>query len=330
MSELTIKQLNEKVSDLALLIERQSKLIAETGEQLLQLQVKDVKTRMSALDAQPQQNIDLTDYINNDDIVQLVTELQTQLDNLEDRTIRRCHNSSIIESKELLAPLTNRDGDLPDFELPNTLQEFQNLEKIDIIRLAVFYEIIVPDQVTSLEQEGIVASSLQSGIVPGSTTVPGAVAESTTLPANDIVELAEQFDDIQTKLELNEIVQECEGFKKGWVQTFFPVAQEICFNEALRRRIKAMEGREESLAELWQYYVKVSEGPVKQKKVETTEKEIPKKVKTEVKEDERVTPVKQEEDQEQEESDEENTNQPTSTAQPKKKNNKKKGKGKKK
>lgn len=44
------------------------------------------------------------------------------------------------------------------------------------------------------------------------------------------------------ELELKEIVAECESYKKGWVQTFFPLAQEICFNEALRRRLKVLEG----------------------------------------------------------------------------------------
>ncbi|ODV67888.1 hypothetical protein HYPBUDRAFT_137740 [Hyphopichia burtonii NRRL Y-1933] len=62
------------------------------------------------------------------------------------------------------------------------------------------------------------------------------------------------------ELELKEIVQETELYKKGWVQTFFPVAQEICFNEALRRRLNAMDGRSKSLSVLWEYYVDLSEG----------------------------------------------------------------------
>lgn len=62
------------------------------------------------------------------------------------------------------------------------------------------------------------------------------------------------------EIELKEIVQECEVYKKGWVQQFFPVAQEICFNEALRRRLYSMDERSKSLSDLWQYYVEKSEG----------------------------------------------------------------------
>lgn len=61
------------------------------------------------------------------------------------------------------------------------------------------------------------------------------------------------------EMELKEIVQECETYKKGWVQQFFPVAQEICFNEALRRRLNAMDDRSKSLSNLWEYYVEKSE-----------------------------------------------------------------------
>ena len=57
------------------------------------------------------------------------------------------------------------------------------------------------------------------------------------------------------ELELQDIVKDVEGFKKGWAQTFFPTAQEICFNEALRRRLYAMDDRKQQLSELWHYHV---------------------------------------------------------------------------
>lgn len=53
------------------------------------------------------------------------------------------------------------------------------------------------------------------------------------------------------ELELREIVAETEQYKKGWSQTFFPLAQEICFNEALRRRLNAVDDRAGKLSELW-------------------------------------------------------------------------------
>ncbi|KAI3406660.2 sec66 [Candida oxycetoniae] len=55
------------------------------------------------------------------------------------------------------------------------------------------------------------------------------------------------------EIELKDIVVECESYKKGWSQTFFPLAQEICFNEALRRRMNAMDERFENLSQLWDY-----------------------------------------------------------------------------
>ncbi|KAI5965845.1 sec66 [Candida pseudojiufengensis] len=55
------------------------------------------------------------------------------------------------------------------------------------------------------------------------------------------------------ELELKEIVAETEQYKKNWSQTFFPLAQEICFNEALRRRINAIDDRALDLSTLWDF-----------------------------------------------------------------------------
>lgn len=74
-------------------------------------------------------------------------------------------------------------------------------------------------------------------------------------------DLFQQFN-IQVKfqeLEVKEIVQECEVYKKNWSQLFFKVAQEICFNEALRRRLFAINERAKDLAVLWDDYVEKSE-----------------------------------------------------------------------
>lgn len=73
-----------------------------------------------------------------------------------------------------------------------------------------------------------------------------------------------QFQAQFQELEIKEIVQECETYKKGWVQQFFPVAQEICFNEALRRRLAAMDERSKTLSIQWQYFVEQSESPKKE------------------------------------------------------------------
>lgn len=53
------------------------------------------------------------------------------------------------------------------------------------------------------------------------------------------------------ELEVQEIVMETEKYKKGWVPKFVPLLQEICFNEALRRRYNAIEDRKLNLLEQW-------------------------------------------------------------------------------
>lgn len=107
------------------------------------------------------------------------------------------------------------------------------------------------------------------------------------------------------ELELKDIVTECETYKKGWVQTFFPLAQEICFNEALRRRLKALDDRAETFSQLWETYADKSEKSLESaKKVES--KKTVEAVKAEETKDkvaeisEKVEDVKEEKEQEQE------------------------------
>ncbi len=59
---------------------------------------------------------------------------------------------------------------------------------------------------------------------------------------------------IQKKLievELSEVAMEAETYKKGWAQQLFPVCQETTMNEALRRRLNAIDSRKEKLAKEW-------------------------------------------------------------------------------
>ncbi|KAH3680900.1 hypothetical protein WICMUC_000043 [Wickerhamomyces mucosus] len=57
------------------------------------------------------------------------------------------------------------------------------------------------------------------------------------------------------ELEVQEIIRETEQYKKGWVQKFVPLLQEICFNEALRRRYAAIEDRKLDLLDKWEIEV---------------------------------------------------------------------------
>lgn len=149
MAGSSIEQLEEKVNSLSLLVERQAKLLAETGQQLVSLQVKDVKLRMSDLDAKKATGItheDLEDFVTNEDIVQLVGELQGQLDAIEDRNIRRVFNSQLSEDG-VISPVGNKNGELPEgVEFPKTLKDFTNIDNKSLIQLGVFYEYIVANE----------------------------------------------------------------------------------------------------------------------------------------------------------------------------------------
>jgi uncharacterized coiled-coil protein SlyX len=130
----------------ASLIERQAKMLAETGQQLVSLQVGDVKKRMSELDATP--NVDMDDYIKNEDIIQLVGELQGQLDLLEERNIARVLNYN----NDTIVPLTNKNGEFPvNLNFPGKLEDFVNINDEDLAKLGLFYELIMSnDQVNDL------------------------------------------------------------------------------------------------------------------------------------------------------------------------------------
>lgn len=53
------------------------------------------------------------------------------------------------------------------------------------------------------------------------------------------------------ELELNELAVEAEGLKKGWAQLFFGICQEVTMNEALRRRLDAIEERKGDILKEW-------------------------------------------------------------------------------
>lgn len=153
MSDLTIEQLNDKITNLTGIVEKQSALIGKTGQQLVEMQIKGVKKSINDMDnkAQPAKadDIDLSDYVTNDDIVQLVGELQGQLDGLEDRVTNRILNSKLVSGKEdgKILPLTNKDGELPPSDIfPKTVKEFKLLSKDNITSLAEFYELVVVNE----------------------------------------------------------------------------------------------------------------------------------------------------------------------------------------
>ncbi|PVH16049.1 60S ribosomal protein L2-A [Candidozyma duobushaemuli] len=122
---MSVEEVNKRVDELSALVQKQSEVIAKTGKQMMEYQVKDVKSRMASLNTeQPQQKIDTDEFATNDDLVQLVTELQNQLDFLEDRNVKR------------------------------TLGELKNLDAASLLQLCEFFELIVennnPEEVAEL------------------------------------------------------------------------------------------------------------------------------------------------------------------------------------
>ncbi|KAK6199530.1 uncharacterized protein RJT21DRAFT_47835 [Scheffersomyces amazonensis] len=153
-SATTIAQLEAKVAELVSYVEKQSKLIATTGQKVLDLEVKDIKTKLnSANTPQSSTKLNLDDYITNEDIVQLVTELQSSLDKIEERsTVRLFNNSTVKEDSDIIEVITNKDGDTPDLDtFPHTLGEFKKLNNVDLIQLGLFYEIITPPQIKDVD-----------------------------------------------------------------------------------------------------------------------------------------------------------------------------------
>lgn len=143
--ELTLGQLNEKFQELTAFVEKQSKLIGQTGKQLIEFQINDVKNKMSKSDGQGPP-VDTSDFVTNEDIIQLVGELQSQLDFLEERSIRRTFNVQLTSDDDMIAPITNKDGELPEDLFPKTLKDLKNLDRFQIVQLSEFYELIIPSQ----------------------------------------------------------------------------------------------------------------------------------------------------------------------------------------
>lgn len=155
---MSVEELSKRVDALSSFVEKQAKMIGKTGEQLVSMQVQNVKELMAG-GSKPQ--VDMDDYITNDDIVQLVGELQSQLDGLEERTTRRMFNCqlSVEDDGGHIAPISNKDGEFPGEGFPDTVGQFKKLGKQIVIELCRFYEIIrqelpenfQPDQVESEE-----------------------------------------------------------------------------------------------------------------------------------------------------------------------------------
>lgn len=142
------EDIHQKINELSARVQKQSEVIAQTGKQLIEMQVRNVKNSMALTDPKPQA-IDTEDFVTNEDIVQLVGELQSQLDYLEDRTVRRAFNTHIDGSSATsskIAPLSNRYGEPAPPEYPATVEDLQNISPDNLLLLAEYYELIVDNE----------------------------------------------------------------------------------------------------------------------------------------------------------------------------------------
>jgi hypothetical protein len=143
------EDLQKQIDDLKAQLVKQTGVIAKTAQQVLSMQVQDTKKKMDAvpnpltLASSGNPNIDTSDFATNEDLVQLVGELQGQLNLLEQKSVLRTVNAHQNQDTDIVVPLPNLDGDLPDSEVfPHSIAEFKALADDTIVFLCKFYQLL--------------------------------------------------------------------------------------------------------------------------------------------------------------------------------------------
>lgn len=180
-AEPTIESLQKDVANLTALLHRSSKAIAETGQRVMKIELAQERSAVNAIPSDPlglnaggstQQQRKASAAggddeenapVGSEDLVELVTELQGQLDLLDVRSTRRSANTTKTDDAEGIAALPGPDGviptdllpqggddqedglaDLPEF--PRTLGEFKALPDTHIDFWLKYYELLPPDE----------------------------------------------------------------------------------------------------------------------------------------------------------------------------------------
>jgi hypothetical protein len=143
------EDLQKQIDDLKTQLVKQTGIIAKTAQQVLSMQVQDTKKKMDAvpnpltLASGGNSNIDTSDFATNEDLVQLVGELQGQLNLLEQKSVLRTVNAHQNQDTDIVVPLPNLDGDMPDSEVfPHSIAEFKALADDTIVFLCKFYQLL--------------------------------------------------------------------------------------------------------------------------------------------------------------------------------------------
>ena len=143
MASKDIIALQKRIDALEAIVQKQNLLIGKTGKNMLEMQIEKTKSDLNRYPNSSKGGLDSGDVATNEDLVQLVAELQGELNNIEERSIRRMANAGKVKPTDSIAPLLNADGDVPtvqDSWFPKTVQEFEKLTDMELFRLAKFYE----------------------------------------------------------------------------------------------------------------------------------------------------------------------------------------------
>lgn len=143
MTATDVQELKKRIESLETLVKRQNLLIGKTGQSMMELQVSRQRSDLANFQTSKGSSLDTGDVATNNDLVQLVAELQGELNNMEERSIRRLANTSKTKPDDNIAPLLNGDGDIPNVKdswFPKTIKEFETLTDVALFRLAKFYE----------------------------------------------------------------------------------------------------------------------------------------------------------------------------------------------
>lgn len=145
MTEPTLKDLQVQIDGLKNMVAKQRKVITETAEQVLRIQVNDTKQKMNNIrvpDITGSSN-DSTNFATNEDLVQLVGELQGQLNILEQKSMIRILNASKKNDGDELVKLPNFDGEYPlDTLFPKNLEALIDLSDDSLVELCKFYQLM--------------------------------------------------------------------------------------------------------------------------------------------------------------------------------------------
>ena len=174
---LSLESIKAELDSLALLLHRNTKAVAETGRRVLHMESGDRTSHGHISDptSRIRDSADSDDedegvagkqgeIVANEDLVQLVSELQGQLDLLDSRSIRRSANAFASKDTDFVAALPGTDGHipgetatpsgekeesestLPKTLFPKTVGDFKALSRKDVEAWLRYYELLPPDE----------------------------------------------------------------------------------------------------------------------------------------------------------------------------------------